>query len=151
MTFTDSQAELIESSFQQIGPRSFEFANGFYGRLFETHPDLRALFKGDIGAQYAKFLATISTAISGLRNPDGLQDAIESLGRRHVGYGVKAVDYDAVGGALVFALEKTLGERFTPATQAAWIDLYAQLAQAMKRASESTPQPASGTAPAMPG
>lgn len=149
MKFSDSHAALIEDSYSKIRANTNEFAICFYGRLFETDPGLRALFKSDIAAQYTKFLATISIAIAGLRNPSGLQDAIESLGRRHVGYGVTRVDYDAVGAALVFALEKTLGESFTPATKVAWIDLYTQLAQVMKSASESVPQNESGTEPAM--
>ncbi len=47
---------------------------------------------------------------------------------RHVGYGVKLVDYDALREALLWTLEQALGEDFTPAVRETWAVCYDELA-----------------------
>ena len=63
-----------------------------------------------------------------------LLPAIRDLSVRHVGYGVKLADYDALGEALLWALEQALGEDFTPAVREAWTVCYDELAGEMKAA-----------------
>ena len=58
----------------------------------------------------------------------------EDLGRRHVGYNVKDEHYDIVGGALLWTLEKGLGDAFTPDVKGAWASAYGLLAGIMKGA-----------------
>jgi hemoglobin-like flavoprotein len=61
--------------------------------------------------------------------------AVEDLGCRHVSYGVRDGDYDAVGAALLWTLEQGLGEEtFTPEVREAWTSTYALLAGVMKDA-----------------
>ena len=63
-----------------------------------------------------------------------LMEAIEDLGRRHVGYGVKDEHYDTVGQALLWTLATGLGDAFTPETEQAWTEAYTLLATVMKQA-----------------
>ena len=58
--------------------------------------------------------------------------AVQSLGKRHAGYGVTDAHYETVGGALLWTLEKGLGPTFTPDVKAAWATVYTLLATTMK-------------------
>jgi nitric oxide dioxygenase len=48
-----------------------------------------------------------------------------------VGYGVKAADYPPVGAALLWTLERGLGEQWTPELAAAWGTAYKVLSEFM--------------------
>ena len=56
------------------------------------------------------------------------------LGRRHLDYDVTEEMYDTVGKALLWTLEKGLGEGFTPEVEEAWTETYNTLADVMKSA-----------------
>lgn len=56
------------------------------------------------------------------------------LGRRHVVYGVTPAMYAYMGEALLFTLEKLLGEDFTPEVQEAWEIVYNELSSDVKSA-----------------
>jgi hemoglobin-like flavoprotein len=81
----------------------------------------------------------LGIAVKGLDSLDQLIPAVEALGQRHVGYGVKAEHYDTVGAALLDTLAKGLGDGFTPETEEAWTITYITLATAMKDASYRQP------------
>jgi hemoglobin-like flavoprotein len=125
---------LVKTSWQQVLPIQDTAASLFYGRLFELDPALRALFRGDMVEQGRKLMTMITMVVTSLDNLAPLLGAVEDLGRRHVAYGVTEAHYDTVGSALLWTLGKGLGEQFTPAVEAAWIEAYTTLASAMKHA-----------------
>jgi hemoglobin-like flavoprotein len=57
--------------------------------------------------------------------------AVESLGRRHVAYGVTEAQFATVGAALLWTLEQGLGAAFTPEVADAWAAVYGLLATTM--------------------
>jgi hemoglobin-like flavoprotein len=59
---------------------------------------------------------------------------VEDLGRRHAAYGVTDDHYDTVGAALLWTLEKGLGDAFTAEAREAWTTVYGLLASTMKNA-----------------
>jgi hemoglobin-like flavoprotein len=133
----DQNKRLVQDSFNnQIQPISDAAASLFYARLFELDPGLRPLFKADMTAQRRMLMSALATAINGLDDLDTLVPVVESLGRRHVGYGVKDADYDTVGQALLDALQQGLGDDFTPEIKAAWAEVYALLASVMRNAAK---------------
>jgi nitric oxide dioxygenase len=71
-----------------------------------------------------------------------LAPVIEALGRRHAGYGVKDEHYTAVATALLWALEQSLGARFTPDVRDAWSAAYGLLASTMQGAARQEAQAA---------
>jgi hemoglobin-like flavoprotein len=91
-------------------------------------------------AQRPKFAAMLNEIIRVLDDPQLLVLEVAASGRRHVGYGVQARDYDDVGAALVGAIGKTLGPLFTPEVQAAWREAYSLLAAVMRRAAATVPR-----------
>ena len=135
MTLTPEQKQLVGSTWALVVPIQDEAARLFYGRLFETDPSTRTLFAStDIAKQGKKLMQTINVAVAGLERLDAIRSAVEALGRRHVGYGVKEEHYESVGAALLWTLEQGLGEEFTPEVEEAWAETYWTLATIMKDA-----------------
>lgn len=130
--------ELVKGSWAKVTPIAETAAELFYGKLFELDPALKSLFKGDMKEQGRKLMAMINTAVNALDRLEAVVPAVQDLGRRHVGYGVKDSDYDTVGAALLWTLEQGLGDAFTPDVKTAWADTYGLLASTMKAAAAET-------------
>ena len=126
--------DLVQKSFAQVRPGAAGAADLFYRRLFELDPDLRPLFTSDIGEQGARLMAMIGLAVDGLDELDALTPAVQALGIRHRGYGVRPEHYDTVGEALLWTLGQGLGDAFTPDVRAAWAETYGLLAGVMRDA-----------------
>ncbi len=134
---TPQQIRLVQESFAKVAPIADAAAAMFYTRLFELDPALSSLFRGDMQAQGRKLMQMIGAAVRGLDNLETLVPVVQQLGVRHTGYGVKEKDYDTVGAALLWTLEKGLGAQFTPDVRAAWTAVYGVLANTMKDAAHS--------------
>ncbi|MFH1557788.1 MAG: globin family protein [Pseudomonadota bacterium] len=140
---TPVQIELIQSSFAKVAPISEQAAALFYARLFETTPQVKPLFKGDMTEQGRKLMATLAIVVKGLSNLEAVVPAAQTLAKRHVAYGVEAAHYPPVGAALLWTLEQGLGADFTPEVKDAWSEAYGLLASVMiASAAEATPAPA---------
>ena len=131
---TPQQIELVQSSWAKVLPIADTAAELFYGKLFELDPSLKTLFTTDIKEQGRKLMQMINTAVSSLTKMEELVPAVQALGQRHVSYGVKDEHYAMVGTALLWTLEKGLGEAFTPPVKEAWTETYAVLATTMQTA-----------------
>lgn len=129
-----SKVDLVQSSFAKVQPIADTAAELFYQRLFELSPSLRPLFKGSMEDQQRKLMSTLAIAVEGLRQPAAIIKAVQELGKRHAGYGVKAEYYEVVGEALLWTLEQGLGEAFTPQVRRAWEEAYKFLSEIMKDA-----------------
>lgn len=134
MSLTSKEIELIQSSWANVVPISDKAAELFYGKLFELDPELKKLFQNDMAEQGQKLMKMIGTAVAGLNRLDEIVPAVESLGERHVAYGVKDKDYDTVGEALIWTLGVGLGDSFTDEVKEAWLMVYGVLANTMKGA-----------------
>jgi hemoglobin-like flavoprotein len=139
---TPNQIKLVQTSFAQVAPIAATAADLFYGRLFEIAPQVRAMFPDDLGEQKKKLMAMLGTAVAGLSHLETLVPAVQALGRRHAGYGVKAQHYASVGSALLWTLEKGLGDAFTPAVKDAWATTYIVLSTTMMNAANERPMAA---------
>src|SRR5215207_3167418 len=137
---TGDQIRLVQDSFRQVIPIADAAAKLFYTRLFELDPSLEALFKGDMVEQGRKLMQMLGLAVVSLHRPEQILSALRALGARHVAYGVREVDYDTVGRALLWALGQKLGDAFTLEVEAAWAEVYATLAAAMRGASAAEPR-----------
>ena len=102
---TPEQVKLVQDSFGKVVPIAGTAADLFYNRLFEIAPEVKPLFKGDLTEQKKKLIAMRAT----------------------VSYGVQAKDYTPVGAALLWTLEKGLGEAWTKDVADAWVAAYTTL------------------------
>jgi hemoglobin-like flavoprotein len=128
---TLDQIELVQTSFAKVIPISDTAAALFYGRLFEIAPQVRPLFKSDMRGQGRKLMTTLGAVVNGLRNLDAILPIAKALALKHVTYGVRPEHYKPVGEALIWALERGLGDDFTPAARTTWIVAYETLSSAM--------------------
>ncbi len=131
---TPEQVTLVQESFKKVLPIAPQAADLFYGRLFEIAPQVRPLFPTDLTEQKKKLMQMIATAVNNLHQVETIVPAVQDLGRRHVNYGVTADHYKPVGEALIWTLEKGLGDAFTPDVKAAWVTTYTTLQSVMTAA-----------------
>lgn len=136
------QKYLVQSSFEKVAPIAETAAALFYGRLFELDPSLRAMFTTDLKEQGRKLMHMLTLAVRGLDRLDELVPAVQGLGRRHAHYGVQPEHYDTVASALLWTLDKGLGEAFTPEVKEAWVAVYTLLATTMQSAAAEELAPA---------
>jgi len=131
---TPNDVQLVQESLKSVRPIAAQAADLFYGRLFEVAPEVRPLFPEDLTEQKKKLMGMLGTVVANLHQVEKILPAAQDLGRRHVGYGVKAAYYKPVGEALIWTLDKGLGEAFTPTIRAAWVAAYTTLAGVMQEA-----------------
>lgn len=131
---TPTQKGLVQETFRLVVPIAPTAAALFYQRLFDLDPKVRPMFKGDIGEQGMMLMQALALAVKWLDRPEALRPVLRNLGRRHVKYGVTDAHYDTVGAALIWTLERGLGERFTADVREAWVAAYDLVATTMKGA-----------------
>jgi len=131
---TPEQINLVKSSWDKVVPISEKAAELFYGKLFELDPELKALFKDDMKEQGRKLMTILNTTVNSLDKLESIVPAVQDMGKRHVGYGVKDEDYDTVGEALIWTLSQGLGDAFTDEVKESWLITYTLVADTMKAA-----------------
>lgn len=128
--------KIIQKSFKKLSPKTTTTVEYFYEKLFEYNPKLKSLFPVDnpeaMTRHGDKLMTMLSSAVADLHNFDKLIPILSNLGRRHVDYKVKTIDYDVVGTALVAAIAETLKEDFTLEVELAWCKFYTKIANTMK-------------------
>jgi hemoglobin-like flavoprotein len=124
---TPGQVKLVQESFAKVVPISEAAAVLFYDRLFEIAPQVKAMFPPDMTGQRRKLMATLAVVVNGLSNLESILPAASALAKRHVSYGAKPEHYPVVGAALLWTLEKGLGDAWTPEVAEAWTAAYGTL------------------------
>ena len=128
---TPEQITLVQSSFMRLGPDLPLLTERFYTELFERDPALRPLFTTDMAEQRVKFAQKLTEIVHSIPRLSELLVHTRALGARHVGYGVRAADYQTVGDALIAALAAVLGAEFDGPTREAWILAFNIVAETM--------------------
>jgi hemoglobin-like flavoprotein len=139
---TPDQVKLVQQSFAKVAPISDAAAVLFYDRLFDIAPKVRAMFPTDMTEQRQKLMATLAVVVGGLGNLESILPAASALAKRHVSYGAKAEHYPVVGAALLWTLEKGLGEGWTADVADAWTAAYGTLSGFMISEAYGRPQAA---------
>jgi hemoglobin-like flavoprotein len=134
---TPDAQRLVRNSFARIAPNAEATAGVFYDRLFALDPSLRSLFKDDMAEQGRKLMTVIGTAVANLHRLETIVPTVQALGQRHIGYGVKPTHYQTVAAALLWTLERGLGDEFAPETRQAWVECYTTLASTMQQAAQT--------------
>ena len=129
---TPRQIDLIRMSWSVVEPISDAAARLFYDRLFESDPAIKRLFaKTDMQAQRGILMQTLALLVSSLDDFEQVVPVLEALARVHAGYGVRQRHYDTVEAALLWALDRGLGEAFDDETADAWATAYSAVASVM--------------------
>jgi hemoglobin-like flavoprotein len=122
------QKHIIRRSFGGITQHSDQIAQLFYARLFDAYPHLRTLFPAAMEVQGQKLMQMLAMCVIYLDNETQLGHTVAALGARHVEYGVRDEDYQAVGEALLWSISQVMGGSITPDIRDAWQTLYDLLA-----------------------
>ena len=131
---TPEREQLVRSTWKRFAPHAADHARFFYDKLFELDPDSRAMFNtANMDEQRHRLMETLGHLIAELDDPESLVTDLVVLGKCHVAYGVRDSDYDAAGVALLWTLEKALGDEFTPEARSAWTEAYQAIASVMRR------------------
>jgi ferredoxin-NADP reductase len=125
---------VLEKSLDFIAPAAADVVAMFYRELFARLPGVRQLFPADLSTQHDRLVAALFALVADGTGPARLVPALEQLGRDHRKYGVRAAQYRAVGGALLGALARCTGLRWTPDVEAAWRARYEAAATVMTHA-----------------
>lgn len=132
---TKDQIALIQDTWRDIVLVADSASAMFYSRLFAIDPEAGALFAAaDMRKQREKLILTLDEIVTSLDDAEGVYKSLDELGRRHRAYGVAAHHYGTVGEALLWMLEKALGNEFTPPVRAAWVAAYAMISERMQAA-----------------
>ncbi|MDF2232919.1 globin domain-containing protein [Albimonas sp. CAU 1670] len=131
MGLNDEQIAAIRATWPPVFASRDLAAGLFYGRLFQISPGSRALFTGDPTGQGRKLTETLAHVIDHLERIEDVRGPVVELARRHVDYGVRPEDYAAVGQALIWMLERLLGEGLSHQAREAWAAAYEALARIM--------------------
>jgi nitric oxide dioxygenase len=139
---TETQIQLVQESFSRLIPNGDDaleifFSEIFYQRLFEANPNFTSMFTSDMAVQGQKLLGMLRMVVTNLEQPEAFLQEAKALGVKHLEYGVKNVDYDAVGTAIIWTLEATLAEDFTAEVREAWVLAYTLLAETMTKAASA--------------
>jgi len=128
---TPEQIILVQSSFERLGPDLPALTARFYQEVFQRDPSLRPLFPSDLTELRVKFAQKLTEIVRAMPRLGELLTHTRALGARHVGYGVRAADYQTVGDSLIAALAAVLGEEFDAATREAWVLAFNIVAETM--------------------
>lgn len=121
--------KLIQDSFGKVcDTNCWEL---LYKRLFELDKEIPSLFKGDIKDQQHRIMTMMKIVVEGLNHPEIIIPAIQKMGSRHLEYEVQKKYYSTFKSALMYALEQTLGNDFTPDVKKSWENFYDLLASTM--------------------
>ena len=127
------QIELVRTTWTYVAPMAEQAATLFYNRLFELDPALKPMFApSNLRVEKRILMQTVGAAVRHLHRLENIAATVRGLGRRHACYGVQERHYDAVAEALLWALEKGLGNRFTHEVRDAWTVTCALLTDTLK-------------------
>jgi len=139
---TPDQIARVQQSFATVAPIADQAAVMFYDRLFELAPAVKPLFPSDMAEQRRKLMATLAIVVNGLSNLETILPAASALATRHVAYGARPEHYPVVGAALLWTLEKGLGDAWTEDVADAWTAAYTLLSGFMINQAYGRPQAA---------
>jgi hemoglobin-like flavoprotein len=129
---TEEQIALVKNSwkmFRKIDPGLI--GDVFYSKLFFENPKLRQMFPSSMEHQYKKLIEMLSVIISKLDRLDDITDDIKAMALRHEGYGVKPQHYGLLGNALLWTMERGLGNDWNDKVNEAWFACYTKIAETM--------------------
>jgi hemoglobin-like flavoprotein len=127
-TVSVEDARLVAQSWHVAAGRADVLAAAFFANLFSLDPSLRLLFLGESAEQARERERRFVHAVD---------VAVNNLHRFEARPGEAPVSWDAVGVALLGALQHVLGPAMLPAVRDAWAAAYAVIATAMRAASSA--------------
>jgi len=129
---------LAQWRFRGMPPTADQVADAFFARLFQTAPELRALFPVVLGPQRHRLMATLAFAINSMDEFEDMLPMLRALGAEHKRSGRRNAHFAAYCTAMLYTLEARLGEKWAPAHRDAWAEFFGALVQCSRAEAENT-------------
>ncbi|MEY9844284.1 globin domain-containing protein [Streptacidiphilus sp. MAP5-3] len=133
---TDREVAQLRASLELVSPLASDLTVYFYAILFQRHPEVRQLFPANMDVQRDRLLRGLLRIVDLVDDPDNLVRFCARLGRDHRKFGTLAGHFPAVGDALLDALARFAGDRWTLQLGDIWARAYGVVAQVMIDAAE---------------
>ncbi|MCX7098560.1 MAG: globin domain-containing protein [Methylococcales bacterium] len=131
--------QLVKANIESLGSNIDKLSQLFYRELFHIDINLKNVFPGNVvflNRKFANMLATFKNTA----HLEKITASVEKMGERHsLRYGVSPDHFASVEQALLLALRQYFGENFSPALDAAWQSVFAEVSAIMKVAMANTP------------
>ena len=111
---------LVKESFAHVEAAAGKATAYFYGRLFASNPEMRALFPLAMDRQRDRFFRALTRIVWSLDCPDELAAYLRQLGRDHRRFGVTARHYPEFMEAVAAMVREFSGPDWSPEAAAAW-------------------------------
>lgn len=129
---TPAEIDLVQASFRRLLPVAHRVGTLFFAKLLELDPELRAALDGDRVTRDRRLVQWVALAVNGLSHPTTLAPVVRRAGRRSAGLFTGPGRFDAIGTALIWALEEAANEPFADETRNAWARAYWYLANLLR-------------------
>jgi len=126
---TAAQQTLVQDSWDKLTPMASHAVELFYDRLFELDPSLEDVLPPSLTERSTELMQALGQGVAG--DLSRMAPVMRELGRRHRDYGVRVGHYVTAGDALLWTLEQSLTEEFTPRMKEAWGAMYELLTSLM--------------------
>lgn len=117
---TEAQIDLIRASAERLAQTNVSATNAFYSNLFKAAPGVRALFPDDMFEQSEKLWNSIVMVVESTDDLAGIEEALKTLGARHIGYGAEPAHYAVVTDVLIETISITMADDWSDAHRQAW-------------------------------
>jgi len=131
---TPEQMQLVRLSLAQATTDRLMVGREFYQRLFALAPELQSTFTGDIDRESAKLKDTLTLAFAALSDMTHLVATLEALAHRGVARNLSDRHCRLIAQSLLYAIERRVGEAFTPQVCNAWIAFLAVVVSLLRPA-----------------
>lgn len=137
---------LIEETWAEVEPSLAELSVTFHDLLFTIAPDIRELFPINLDVRKGRLVRGIAHLVQMVDRPGDLEPFLNQLGRDYRKFAARSEHYEAIGTAMLGALRRHLGPRWTQQVEWAWAEAYTVVVRSMQKAADADPTPASLTA-----
>lgn len=124
---------LVKACIDEISPNVEKVSQLFYKELFHLDIHLKNVFSGNVVFLNRKFINMLAT-FKNVKHLENISDSLVKMAERHVQYGAEIRHFPSVKAALLLALADYLGEKFSPELEAAWREVFDDVAKIMEQA-----------------
>lgn len=132
MALSEKTIEIIKSTASVLEEHGVTITKAFYKNMFVSHPELLNIFNHANQSQGRQQTALANLVYEAAKNIDRLESllpAVQQVGHKHRGLGVKPEHYPIVGEHLLKAIKEVLGEAATEEIISAWAEAYSIIAE----------------------
>lgn len=120
MTIDREAAARVRESKQFLFSRSSRLVAEFYELLFQSLPQIRAMFPSELDEHHRKLSEAIGLVADNSEDLSKIAESLRLLGKRHVLYGAQPHHYIVVQRCLISAMRSVAAEKWSATLEADW-------------------------------